>query len=82
MTVAMEPIYLDLAALSAAISLSPAVIHKLVRQAQFPKPRSISDRRVGWLTSEVKEWAATRPASENLPPPNCGTGRRRTADPR
>ncbi len=80
MTVAMEPIYLDLEALSDAVSLSPRVIHKLVSQGQFPKPRSISDRRVGWLTAEVREWAATRPASENLPPVNCGTGRRRRPD--
>ena len=45
MTVAMKPIYLDIASVSAAISLSPAVIHKLVRQDQFPKPRALSGRR-------------------------------------
>lgn len=78
MTISMDPIYLDLDALSAATSLSPRVIHQLVAKAQFPKPRAISDRRVAWLTSEVKAWAAARPQSENLPPANCGTGRRAT----
>ena len=78
MTVAMKPIYLDIESVSAAISLSPAVIHKLVRQHQFPKPRALSGRRVGWLTREVEEWAETRTASEFLPPPNCGAGRRKS----
>ncbi|WP_325085619.1 MULTISPECIES: helix-turn-helix transcriptional regulator [Burkholderia] len=76
MTVAMKPIYLDIASVSDATSLSPAVIHKLVRQEQFPKPRTLSGRRVGWLTREVEAWAEGRTVSEFLPPPNCGTGRR------
>ncbi|WP_310887710.1 helix-turn-helix transcriptional regulator [Burkholderia pseudomallei] len=77
MTVAMKPIYLDIASVSAAVSLSPAVIHKLVRQEEFPRPRALSGRRVGWLTREVEEWAEARTPSEFLPPPNCGTGRRK-----
>ncbi|HHX4054169.1 TPA: helix-turn-helix transcriptional regulator [Burkholderia contaminans] len=72
----MKPIYLDIASVSDATSLSPAVIHKLVRQEQFPKPRTLSGRRVGWLTREVEAWAEGRTVSEFLPPPNCGTGRR------
>ncbi|WP_330996392.1 helix-turn-helix transcriptional regulator [Burkholderia stagnalis] len=77
MTVAMKPIYLDIESVSAAISLSPAVIHKLVRQEEFPKPRALSGRRVGWLTREIEAWAEARTPSEFLPPPNCGTGRKR-----
>ncbi|WP_338423921.1 helix-turn-helix transcriptional regulator [Burkholderia multivorans] len=79
MPVAMKPIYLDIESVSAAISLSPAVIHKLVRQEQFPKPRALSGRRVGWLTREIEEWAEARTPSEFLPPPNCGTGRRKAS---
>ncbi|MET5020301.1 AlpA family phage regulatory protein, partial [Burkholderia pseudomallei] len=63
--------------MSAAVSLSPAVIHKLVRLEEFPRPRALSGRRVGCLTREVEEWADARTASEFLPPPNCGTGRRK-----
>ncbi|WP_414451480.1 helix-turn-helix transcriptional regulator [Burkholderia sp. 22PA0099] len=77
MSVAMKPIYLSLESVSAAISLSPAVIHKLVRHNEFPKPRALSGRRVGWLTREIEEWAEARTPSEFLPPPNCGTGRRK-----
>ncbi|MCA8018616.1 helix-turn-helix transcriptional regulator [Burkholderia metallica] len=73
----MKPIYLDIASVSDAISLSPAVIHKLVRQEQFPRPRTLSGRRVGWLTREVEAWAEARGVSEFLPPANCGTGRRK-----
>ncbi|WP_321885028.1 helix-turn-helix transcriptional regulator [Burkholderia cenocepacia] len=74
----MKPIYLDIESVSAAISLSPAVIHKLVRQQEFPKPRALSGRRVGWLTREIEEWAETRTPSAFLPPPNCGVRRRET----
>jgi prophage regulatory protein len=77
MTVAMKPIYLDIESVSAAISLSPAVIHKMVRQEEFPRPRALSGRRVGWLTRGIEAWAESRTASEFLPPANCGTGRRR-----
>nr|WP_081056379.1 AlpA family phage regulatory protein [Burkholderia territorii] len=73
----MKPIYLDITSVSAAISLSPAVIHKLVRQEQFPRPRALSGRRVGWLTREIEAWAEARTVSEFLPPANCGTGRGR-----
>ncbi|WP_240674630.1 helix-turn-helix transcriptional regulator [Burkholderia stabilis] len=30
------------------------MIHKLVREEQFPKPRALSGRRVGWLTREIE----------------------------
>ncbi|WP_446902648.1 helix-turn-helix transcriptional regulator [Burkholderia sp. YIM B11467] len=49
----MKPTYLDIRSVSAAISPSPAMIHKLVREEQFPKPRALSGRRVGWLTREI-----------------------------
>jgi prophage regulatory protein len=65
-------IILDLHAVSEAVSLSEAQIKLLVRQDKFPKPRMLSERRVGWLTREVKEWAESRPVSELLPPPNAG----------
>ncbi|MEN2470312.1 helix-turn-helix transcriptional regulator [Burkholderia sp. GS2Y] len=72
MTVAMKPIYLDITSVSDAISLSPAVIHKLVRQEQFPKPRALSGRRVEWRTREVEAWAEARTVSEFLLPQTVG----------
>ncbi|MHA6847313.1 helix-turn-helix transcriptional regulator [Ralstonia syzygii] len=67
-------IYLDLPSVAAAVSLSETTVQQLVREAQFPKPRAISARRVGWLLREVQEWAEQRPVSD-LPPP-ANTSRR------
>jgi prophage regulatory protein len=68
----MKPIYLDLPTVASTVSLSEALIEKLVRENQFPKPRALSTRRVGWLTREVEEWAEERPVSDLAPPPNTG----------
>lgn len=72
----MKPIYLELPAVSQAVSLAEATIQREVRDGNFPAPRQISGRRVGWLVREVEEWAESRPKSE-LPPPK-NTGRRKT----
>lgn len=70
--VQMKPIYLDLAGVTAAVALSTGSVQKLVREEKFPKPRAISDKRVGWLVREVEEWAESRPVSDFAPPPNTG----------
>jgi prophage regulatory protein len=63
------------AALAAGISTS--TLERLVRLGQFPKPRLLSDRRVGWLTREIEAWAECRPYSCLLPPPNTGASKSR-----
>lgn len=68
----MKPLYLDILALTEALSLSEATIQSLVRESKFPKPRVLSARRVAWLTREVEEWAEARPESDILPPANTG----------
>ena len=72
----MKPLYLDLPAVSQAVSLAETTIQGQVREGSFPAPRQISGRRVGWLVREVEEWAESRPKSD-LPPPK-NTGRRKT----
>lgn len=72
----MKPIYLELPAVSAAVSLAETTIQREVREGNFPAPRQISGRRVGWLVREVEEWAESRPKSD-LPPPK-NTSRRNT----
>jgi len=47
-------------------------VQALVRAGEFPPPRKISSRRVGWLLREVEEWAEARPVSDLLPPANTG----------
>lgn len=71
----MEPIYLDLPQVAGVVSLAEATIQRMVRENEFPRPRQLSGRRVGWLVREVKEWAEARPVSD-LPPP-ANTGKRR-----
>ncbi|MGF6664981.1 prophage regulatory protein [Paraburkholderia atlantica] len=65
--VTMKPLCLDLEASAQAVSLSPSVIKKLVREGKFPKPRQLSERRVGWLVRELEEWLEARPVSDILP---------------
>lgn len=73
----MKPLYLDIQAVVATVSLSEPTVQKLVRENLFPKPRLLSGRRVGWLTREVEEWAETRPVSDLPPPPNTGAKKQR-----
>ena len=73
----VTPIFLDLPTVAEVVALSESTVQELVRQGQFPQPRQMSGRRVGWLVKEVQEWAESRPVSNLLPPPNTGVGRSR-----
>lgn len=68
----MIPAVLDLPAASNYVALSESTVQKLVRDDQFPKPRVLSGRRVGWLVRELEAWAESRPVSDFLPPHNTG----------
>lgn len=80
----VQPIFLDRDGVADALSVSDSTVEKLTRECKdFPKPRQISGRRVGWLYREVLEWSENRPVSDLLPPPNTGAskgrGKRATA---
>lgn len=68
----VQPLLLDLPTVAAVVSLSTGTVQKLVRENEFPKPRVLSGRRVGWLMREVEEWTESRPVSDLLPPVNAG----------
>ncbi|XYJ11782.1 helix-turn-helix transcriptional regulator [Telluria sp. B2] len=70
----MKPLYLELDAAAEAVALAPTTVQRLVRAGEFPQPRQLSGRRVGWLVRELEEWAEARPVSA-LPPPE-NTSRR------
>lgn len=77
----VAPIFLDLPAVVEAVALSESTVQELVRQGQFPAPRQLSGRRVGWLLRELQEWAESRPVSNLPPPPNTGAPKpRKRAD--
>lgn len=61
------------------VCLSRSGVQELVRKGEFPKPRLLSNRRVGWLVREIDEWAESRPVAECLPPVNAGNRRARQA---
>jgi len=73
----VQPIFLDLPSVAQAVSLSESAVQGLVRKGEFPQPRQLSKRRVGWLMPEVQQWAESRPVSQILPPQNTGVGRPR-----
>ena len=70
--ISVKPAYLDKSGACAFVSLKETTLDELVRKEQFPKPRKLSDRRVGWLVRELEDWAESRPVSDLLPPPNTG----------
>ena len=71
----MKPIFLELSGVCEATTLGATSIKKMVREGSFPKPREIGTRRVGWLVSEIEEWAVALPVADMLPPPSAGERR-------
>lgn len=59
------------------LSLSVKTFERLVQAGEIPKPRQISPGRVGWLVSDLDDWATKRPISELLPPANSGASKGR-----
>lgn len=72
MNVTVKSIFVDLETVAEIVSLSPSTIQAMVRSKEFPAPRKLSGRRVGWLTREIEQWAEDRPVSDLLPPENTG----------
>ncbi len=52
--------------------LSLSTFQKSVREGGAPKPRQLSDRRVGFLVRELNDWLEDLPVSDLLPPENTG----------
>ena len=75
MIVTITPAALDAEQAALYVALSKTTVESLVRSGEFPKPRQLSPRRVGFLVAELDAWLASRPVSELLPPPNAGYGR-------
>lgn len=77
----MRPLVVDMGQLLQLLPvLSKSTIEEERRQGRFPAPRQLSGRRVGWLLSEIEEWLASRPVSDQLPPANTGAKKPRRPD--
>lgn len=68
----LKPAFLNKPGIAEYVSLSVDTLERMVQKGTFPGPRRISDQRVGWLVTEIDDWAANRPRSSGLPVANCG----------
>ena len=68
----ITPIIIGIEVVSDVTSVSVSTLERMTREGKFPRPRKISEKRVGWLVSDVVNWANGLPVSDNLPPPNTG----------
>lgn len=75
----IEPVYVDLQTVAMITTLAESTIQAMVTRNEFPAPRELSGQRVGYLYSEIVEWATSRPRSTMLPPPNTGAKKPRRA---
>lgn len=75
----IEPVYVDLPTVAMITTLAESTIQAMVTRNEFPAPRELSGRRVGYLYAEIVEWATSRPRSTMLPPPNTGAKKPRAA---
>ena len=72
MNITLKSIFVDLPTVAQIVALSESTVQAMVRTGEFPAPRKLSGRRVGWLTREIEQWAEDRPVSDLLPPENTG----------
>ncbi|NTV09170.1 MAG: AlpA family phage regulatory protein [Zoogloea sp.] len=70
--VLVKPLVVDIETVAAIVSMSVSGVQAQIRAGDFPQPRKVSPRRVGWLLREVEQWAESRPLSDLPPPPNTG----------
>lgn len=69
----ITPALLPLEAAAAYLGdLSTRTFQTLVAQGYIPKPRQISEKRVGWLVADLDAFATSLPVADGLPPPNTG----------
>ena len=67
----IEPLYLDKGEAAVFLSISVSTFEKLLREdATFPRPRTLSANRNGYLVVELRGWGETRPIADRLPPAN------------
>jgi prophage regulatory protein len=53
--------YLRFPQVRARTGLSRTTIHRLIKAGDFPAPKSLGVRAVGWQLGAVKRWCESRP---------------------
>lgn len=47
--------------------IGKTLMYELLEVGDFPKPRALGGRRIGWLESEIDEWIANRKLASRQP---------------
>lgn len=55
-----DVVFLRLPEVKAVTGLSKTTLYALIHDKSFPAPVHLGSRSVGWVRSEVKQWAADR----------------------
>lgn len=61
-----EPLVYTKALLPKIVGLSKATIDNLRKTGDFPHPKRLAGRKVGWPVEEIRAWLASRPISTGL----------------
>ena len=64
--IAADPI-LRFEAVKATTGLSRTTLHRLVKSGDFPAPKRLGLRAVGWLSSDIARWQKGRPSARTEP---------------
>jgi prophage regulatory protein len=70
-TPSTSPRVLRIVEVSGRIGLCRSSVWRMVSEGQFPPPRRLGHRAVGWLDAEIDEWLKSRdatPAARGLKP--------------
>lgn len=60
-----SPFILRIAAVQARTGIrAKSTLYQMIAKGEFPKPRKLSSRSVGWISSEVDAWINSRPTNE------------------
>ena len=51
---------LRLPEVSARVGLAKASVYRLIKHGKFPAGTQLTDRTVGWLSSDVDEWIKSK----------------------
>jgi prophage regulatory protein len=57
---AQSPVIVRLPGVMERTGLARSTIYHMLGQGEFPRPITLSQRAVGWISSEVDEWLLSR----------------------
>jgi len=62
--------YLRTKAVQETTGLSRTTIHRMVKSGDFPSPKRLGVRAVGWLSSDLARWREGRPMLASIARPH------------